>query len=239
MKLNVNGQMSNVSEKGYSLLELVVVLAIFLIIIGVTVDLFLSVVKSQRRILEEQELLNQTSHAMEYMSTAIRNAKKDDSGSCVGTAGNFYLLTHCPNGTLVACNGIKFINQSDNDACVEFFLDSALDPIDPPLRELKTGGTAQNLLSSKFKILHGNFIINSDKALHVSSSLDPVQPKVTVLLSVQTKSVGNQQQKIIQTTISQKNLNAVFPPPGLSCNGSHQCVTGGGGISCSIDTDCL
>ena len=201
--------MSNVKEKGFSLIELVVVLSIFLIIMGVTVDIFLSVVRSQKRILEEQELLNQISYAVEYMSTGLRMAKKAPDDSCFGsgTTGRVYELTHCLNGVLQPCNGIKFINSLDNNACTEIFLDESVNPVTPPLVEVKNGGSPANLLSNKFKIEGGNFIINGDKTIHSISDADLVQPRVTILLNVQTQSPGNQQKKIIQTTISQRNLN--------------------------------
>ena len=62
-------------------MEVVVSLAVFFIIIGIAVDIFISVVQGQRRVLEEQELLNQTSYAIEYMSTAIKMSQHQASQS--------------------------------------------------------------------------------------------------------------------------------------------------------------
>jgi len=196
----------SMKQKGFSLIELVVVLSIFLIIISVTVDIFISMVQQQKRILEEQELLNQTSYVEEYMSKALRTAVKDINGSCLGTIGYVYLLTHCNNGTLQACNGVKFINQSDNNACQEFFLDDITNPANPSLKQIKNGSLAQNILSDKFKIKYARFIVDGDKTLHFTFGSDLVQPRITILLDVQTQTGGILQEKIIQTTISQRNI---------------------------------
>lgn len=189
----------NFDSRGFSLLELVVVLTIFLIVTSVTINIFISMVKNQKRALEEQELLNQTSFAFEYMSSALGSAIQDSTGDCLGASGRIYLLTHCPNETEQACNGIKFINSSDGDACQEFFLDESVDPINSPLREIKNGGLAQNLLSDKLIVKYGRFIINGDKTLHSASVGGLVRPRITFLLDVFTQS--NESEKIIQHTI--------------------------------------
>lgn len=185
-------------SRGFSLLELVVVLTIFLIVISVTINIFISMVTNQRRALEEQELLNQTSFAFEYISSALSSAVEDPTGDCLGASGRIYLLPNCPI-TDQACNRIKFINASDNNACQEFFLDD--DPVNPHLMETKNGAPAQNLLSNKLIIKYGRFIINGNKAGHYASSSDSFQPRVTFLLDVLTQS--NRSEKIIQNTIVQ------------------------------------
>jgi prepilin-type N-terminal cleavage/methylation domain-containing protein len=197
--------MNSESNNGYTIIELMVVLAIFFVIVGITVDIFISVLQQQKRILAEQELLNQGSYAIEYISRALKMAVKDPTGACLGAPGAVYQLTHCLNGTLTACNGVKFINQSDSNACQEFFLDEAVSPANPPLREIKNGATAQNLLAIAFTVKYGRFILNGDKTLHTATASDTVQPRITVLLDVQTPA-PNQQEKIIQTTVSQRNL---------------------------------
>ncbi|OGZ68364.1 MAG: hypothetical protein A3D44_01705 [Candidatus Staskawiczbacteria bacterium RIFCSPHIGHO2_02_FULL_42_22] len=200
---NFKFQISN-SQNGYSLIELVVVLAIFLIILTASINVLIAVVQDQKRTLENQELLNQSSYVMEYMSKALKSAVQDPTGWCLGTTGYVYLLTHCNNGTQEACNGIKFINQSDGNACQEFFLDDSVNILNPPLREVKTGGYAKNLLSEKFKVKYGRFIINGDRALHVASTNDLIQPRVSILLDVLNSK--NEAEKIIQTTVSLGNL---------------------------------
>ena len=143
------------SNKGFTLIELIVVMAVFLLIIGVAVGIFISVVQNQRKILSEQELINQASYAVEHMSKALRVAKKDTigdvtQGGCLGVdyAGYNYMLTRPVNGFYT---GIKFINSSDNDACQEFFLDGYV------LKEIKNGSPSAGVAvtSEKLKINSG------------------------------------------------------------------------------------
>ncbi len=189
------------NHAGFTLVELIVVVAIFFVIIGVTFDILISTVQRQKSVLGGQELLSQTSYVMEYVSKGLRVAIKDPDGTCLGTTGYIYLLTHF-NATSGFYEGVKFINQSDNNACQEFFLD-----IDGVLKQIKNGSAPQNILSDKFKVKYARFIVNSDKTLHIASSSDLIQPKITILLDIQTQTPGSQQEKIIQTTVSQRNLN--------------------------------
>jgi hypothetical protein len=190
------------------------VIAVLLAVLGTAIGIFISIVQHQRIILAEQELLNQTSYVLEYMSKALRMAGKDLTGDCLrdsfGTIyGEYnYLLTRPVNGVYT---GIKFINRSDNDTCQEFYLDST-DPENPVLKETKNGlpATGVALTSDKFMINSIRFGINGDNGLTTgvigAAGDNNIQPRVTVYLDIQVKGDGGSAKKI-QTTISQRNLN--------------------------------
>src|SRR5579863_878145 len=118
---NLKNNMQN-PERGFTLVELAVVLAIFFIIISAVITVFITAIQQQKRLLDQQDLLNQVSYVTDFVSASLKAAVPDTNGSCIG-AGNIYQLTNCPNGTLVPCNGIKFINQFDGGACESIFLD--------------------------------------------------------------------------------------------------------------------
>ncbi len=173
------------SKKGFTLIELIVAMAVFLFIVGTAIGIFISIVQHQRVILSEQELLNQTSFVVERMSKALRVAKKDLTGACLGSGyiGHNYLLTR-PNIFTGTYNGIKFINQSDNDACQEFYLytdaasGSGGNNIGDPttvLKELKNStddSQAVALTSDKLMINYLRFGINGDDGLTTGSITD-------------------------------------------------------------------
>jgi prepilin-type N-terminal cleavage/methylation domain-containing protein len=195
--------------KGFTLIELVVVMAVFLFVVGAVIGIFLSVVQHQRKILSEQQLLNQISYVQEYMSRALRMAAADASGSCLGSsnAGYIYLLTRYDSVSQVF-KGIKFMNQSDNNACQEFFLDT-----DGVLKEIRNGASPVAITSSVLQINSVMFSINgSDGSAKGcvsanqcgASDTDAVQPRVTILLNV---SIPGETARTIQTTVSQRNLN--------------------------------
>ena len=66
------------NNKGFTLVEMLVSFAIFSIVIGISTGVFASMIKSQKYSLDTNQLLNQTSYFVEYMSRAIRMAVKDD-----------------------------------------------------------------------------------------------------------------------------------------------------------------
>lgn len=200
--------MTKFSNKGFTLIELIVVMAVFLIIISTAVSIFISVIQHQRRIMSEQQLSSQTSYVMEYMSKALRMAEKDTTGACLGTAGYIYLLTweDTPNSVY---RGIKFINQSEDGLCQEFYLDNS-DPNNPVLKEKKGSNTAVALTSTNLKINSIRFGINGGDGkiggIRYASENENSQPRVTIFFDVQIKG-DDLSAKKIQTTVSQRNLN--------------------------------
>lgn len=193
------------TNKGFTLIELIVVMAVFMFVLGTSISIFISIIQHQRRILAEEELLNQTSYVIEYMSKALRMAKTDATGDCmtddlgISHPGYVYLLTR-PDSKAGFYRGIKFINQSDNNSCQEFYLDENGDA--PVLKEEKAGD-AVALTSEKIKINSIRFGINGlDGSIrgqdHVSGD-DINQPRITILLDVENIN--------LQTTVSRRNLS--------------------------------
>lgn len=175
-------------NKSFTLIEMVVVMAIFTLILGAVLGIFVSAIRAQRYNLVSHQLLNQTSYAMEYISRFLRMAKKDDIG-CID--GSNYQETRTGKG-------IKFVNY--NGECLEFFwgLNNQL-----KVNGRKEDGTvifdAVDLTSDDFEIISLNFHISGDE------SGDDLQPRVTMYLDIKGKGSGNQPEVKIQTTVSQRN----------------------------------
>ena len=173
------------NNKGYTLIEILVAMSIFLTIIAAPTSFFVSSLKGQQKALASQEMIDNVSYIMEYMSRALRMAKKDLTGTCIGQNMNYENLIDTP--------GIKFLNYQDK--CQKFFLE------DETLKESKddviNNLTPNDLEVVSFKI---NFLDGGEDE----------QPRVTLLLEVR----GERGQKTelqpeikIQTTISQRNLD--------------------------------
>ena len=196
-----NQAYSQIYDSGVALMELIIVLAVFVLILGTAVSIFISLMQNQSRLLKEQELLNQISYATEYISRLAMDAVKDDSGLCLGAGyeGYNYRLTHFDIESDFY-QGVRFIAK--DGTCQEFFLDA-----DGFLKEVKNSGSSGKILSDTLEVEYARFIINGDKSLEGASQDDLVQPRITFVLDVKTKGSKNVQEKIIQTTISQKNLN--------------------------------
>lgn len=182
-------------QKGFTLIELVVVMAVFLIIAGTALGIFISIVQHQKKVLAQQELLNQASYAVEHISKGLRMARTADNSDCIESG-----LAYEISGDF---SSIKFINQSESDLCQQFFIT----PIDQNnlnlgyvLEEIRGSENPVKITSASLKINSLKFILNGGQGLVAG------QPRVTMLLDIEN-SAGYSQPLKIQTTVSQRNLN--------------------------------
>lgn len=176
-------------KKGFTLLEMIVVIGIFSLFSGAILGIFISSVNSQKRILAQQEILDQANYLLEYISRSLRMARKDDLSG-----------TNCLNGEKVnyeisrAGQGIKFQNYKKQ--CQEFYLDGNR------IKENRQG-IEDFITPSSLKINSLKFNISGE------TQNDNLQPKVTILLEMEGS--GRNPPKIrIQTSVSQRNLDVAY-----------------------------
>ncbi len=178
---------------GYTLVEVLVSAAIFSLILGSLTSFFLSATAIQKKSLASQEMLSNVSYVLEYVSRAVRMAKKDDLGSvnCLtGDKVNFELT--------YSGQGIKFRNYLDQ--CQEFFVEDGI------LKETKAGVTS-NLTSASLEI--ASFKVGPSTSWDQN---DYEQAKVTLFLDVKGRNPRAELEPEIQiqTTISQRNLDVQY-----------------------------
>ncbi len=183
---------------GFTLIELMVSVVLFTTVMIVVSTIFVSSLKSQRRILFTQELLDQSSYLIEYMGRSIRMSKKDVIGDC---------LTSMPvksnyETDNMSRDRIRFLSYDDK--CQEFFWENG------QIKQRKsTDNTAGNfgialpLTSDSLDVL--SFNVGSSQ-----SWLQPVgdyyQARVTLFLEIQGGDKDQASLKL-QTTISKRNLD--------------------------------
>lgn len=169
------------NNSGFTLVEMLVSVTIFILTITAISTLFVYAIRAQRMNLAYQELLSETSYAMEYMSRAIRMAKKDEDGSCITVAINlnYYLDGQC------------LIFENYKGECQKFCLEGIR------LKEEKNGVSAY-LTSPNLEVLSFNVNLSGE------SSSDDQQPLVEIFLEIE----GRENSRIqIQTSISQRDLD--------------------------------
>lgn len=168
-------------KTGFTLVELIVTMAIFLIIATAILGIFIAGARQQRMALERQTLLDQTNFGLEFMGRALRFARKELGQGCLSQYGQNYELTH-------GGSGIKFINTLQENDCQEFFLEAG------QLQYFRqsTGGTLP-LTSDQLSIASLKFNLIGQ------GQDDDTQPRVTFFLEV-----GGLE---IQTTLTQRNLD--------------------------------
>lgn len=163
--------------EGFTLIETIVAISVFVFVITSVSGIFVTALKLQRRSIAYQQVLDQTSYLMEYMSRSVRMAKKDISGSCAGAAKlNYEFSGNC----------LKFRNYKNQ--CQQFCLDSG--------RIKNENG--DYLTSANLNVL--SFSVN----LLGHTQNDDIQPKAAISLDVKGKE--NTIIKI-QTAVSQRNLD--------------------------------
>jgi len=183
-------------NRGFTLIELLVAMTIFTLVLGSGAGLFVSAVQSQRRSLANQELLDQTSYAIEYMSRSLRMAKKErNAPACLSSNGLNYEIVAIEAGIL----GLKFINHLQDDDCQAFFIK------DGQLKYRKEIGAIPktlNLTSENLTVDYLNFELSGKE------QTDNLQPRVTFSLGIEYPEEGVSMK--IQTTISQRNLDVEY-----------------------------
>ena len=181
-----NNKAQPTGRQGFTLVEMLVSFAIFSIVIGISTGVFASMIKSQKYSLDTNQLLNQTSYFVEYMSRAIRMAVKDEDDSTCGFSGDNYQITG---------NKIKFRNYQGE--CQEFYLTAGI------LMVNKTSfSSALALSSDDFDISALEFNV-----IGISGS-DNLQPRITFSFKITGNSAAASNPTLnIQTSISQRNLD--------------------------------
>jgi prepilin-type N-terminal cleavage/methylation domain-containing protein len=104
------------NKKGFTLVEVLVCIALFGIISVALINVFVASIKSQSRIIYSQELLEQSSYVLEYMNSKIRMAIKDVDGSCI-TIGSTYNIS----GGGSSIRFISYNAEISDYVCREFF----------------------------------------------------------------------------------------------------------------------
>lgn len=185
-------------NKGYTLIEILVAIGIFTTVIAAPTGFFVIALKGQQKALASQEVLDETSYVLEYVSRALRMAKKElnrDNPCLTNGYGFNYETTQ-------AGNGIRF-NTYDGD-CKEIFWDTG----EKNLKERKNEGEVIPLTSDELEI--NSFKIGPSDSWKQD---DSQQPKVTLYLEVKGVRVASPElQPVlkIQTTISQRNLDVTY-----------------------------
>ena len=193
-------QARSYKKEGYTLIEVLVAIAMFSIAITISTNFFISSFRSQNRALSIRETVDNTSHVMEYIARALRMARKDKDGSCI-TAGTNYEITR-------GGKGIKFKNYQEPSVCQELYWEVNVN--DSCIYESKDGADGLPLTSSYLEVTLFQFRLLGESQSNNGQSNNE-QPRVTVLLEIAKKGLSGSTftKTRTQTTISQRNLDVM------------------------------
>ncbi|MDD4271921.1 MAG: prepilin-type N-terminal cleavage/methylation domain-containing protein [Patescibacteria group bacterium] len=183
------------AEKGVSLLELIVAVAIFSVLMLVATGIFKMVIDGQRSSISAQNVQESMRYAMEKISKEIRmagisNHDCEDMFSVPPTAVFKVFNTTGDNSKLY------FKNQYGN--CVVYYLEDNRLKI---MAESDAGNVEGFITPAKIEVSNLKFYVNDD----LIGALPGIQPYVTMLVDV--KAVGqaiHEQRMKIQMTVSSR-----------------------------------
>lgn len=209
---NFDVQGSALKVQGYTLIEVLMAVAIFFVLVAGPTGLFVSSLRAQTRILGLRGVIDNSIHVFEYISRALRMAKKElnDPPTCLFSHGlNYekYDQSHIRNlqGVDYEGPGIKFINYRWD--CQEIFLDKTTNhETKGQLMESKNGATPIPLTPNDLEVTLLEFRLSGQ------DQTDNLQPRVTMLFEITKKGVSGFPKMRTQTTISQRNLDITYEP---------------------------
>jgi prepilin-type N-terminal cleavage/methylation domain-containing protein len=188
---------NNQNSKGFTLIETLVSLFIFGMMSVALVNIFVGTLNTQTRILQNQDLMSQSSYALEHMGKIIRMAEKDTVGTCAPVGENYEVANGVKSITFLA-----YDSKSAKYICVKFSLENNA------IKESRsTDEKASNLQTAQ--AITSSSVYVSDLAFEVTGDSlgDLIQPKVTIMINMRYNSSFDPPRLIMQTSISQRKLD--------------------------------
>jgi prepilin-type N-terminal cleavage/methylation domain-containing protein len=199
-----------IDNSGYSLVEIMLAVALFAFVISIALDIFQSVNQSQRSAIAAQTIQENLRYTLEVMSKEMRQAVRSDD-SCKTPLTSFGItstpINRVYNTGSIAGNNVLFFKKIEKstgrDICVAYYIDSNRIKI---IRVDKNN--INNILANDYitpaniKITNFTFAIY-DNLLNVQP-MNKIQPRVNLQIGAEMASGQLRQPILIQTTISSR-----------------------------------
>jgi len=177
------------TKKGFTLVEVMVVVSVFSVLFTITTGLFSFALKTQRNIRHHQEMTDQLSYAADIIASQIRDAKITPSTvpDCVGGENNY------SDEITQGDEGIRFYSR--DNLCVEIYRKDTVILVGSPGSEKSIPLTPKPIFIEDFKVTIQNPGMN-----------DLGQARVTFMIRARGPYPYNQEMTLVRT-VSQRNLN--------------------------------
>jgi prepilin-type N-terminal cleavage/methylation domain-containing protein len=209
------------SQSGFSLIEMIVSLALFSVVVTISVGALLVLIASNQQLQNEQSVMTNLSFALDSMTREIRTGTNyfclSGDYPNVGTAGNQLFnnslldsdsKSDCPDGKtnpgwsyqgMAFVEGGQSITGAANTKIVYYY-----DATEQSLFRRVSGEKAQSIVSSGIVITDAEFYVTSTQELE---SGDTRQPIVTIYLEAKDSNDPTEKIYQIQTTVTQRTLD--------------------------------
>lgn len=176
-------------QQGFTLVEILVSLAIFLLVIAVVLQLFFYAGRAHRIILAKSQIMGEMAYNLEHISRGLRMAKKTQDENCLSEKGRNFKKTDR--------GGIKFqaVNSSGQVECIEYYVSNGvlMEHRRNSEREFDLPITSPAINVSQFSIAEYGWL-----------QTDWIQPRVTLRVRMEGKENQSMENQI---TVSQRDLD--------------------------------
>ncbi len=177
------------SDGGYSLIELLVSIAVFVIIISVNSNIFISAIRGQEKAIATQNVSDSARYLMEVMSKELRVARINSF-------------------VLVGSDDLSFTSGAEHrlNKTIRFYLDAGNVMFDDDTTD---ANPAKAITSSKNVIVSNLIFTIISQPIPPVIGSPPTQPKITIVIDVKSRGTSSKASDsiILQTTISPRELN--------------------------------
>lgn len=201
---------------GFTLIEMIVSLAVFSIVVTTAVGAMLVLIATNQRLQAEQSVMTNLAFALDTMTREMRTgfgyncvSHPTDNGAGPGAVFAAGGSSHdaivntldCPNASTQAFSGVSFFEGGDSitgsaNRILYFYNEN-----DRTIYRKVGNGTPQSIVSS------GLYIDNTDFIVTGSTTGDNAQPTITVYIEAREKDVANDKVYRLQTTVTQRILD--------------------------------
>lgn len=197
---------NQVNTHGFTLVEMLVSLALFTVVATMSVGTLLVLISGNSRVVGEQTALTTLSFALDSMTREIRTGSEYycDTAAQVGSSAVYNSVTavqNCVNGNV----GISFreAGESITDGVgakriAYYFSNNTL--------WRKVGANAaEPIVTNDVSITNARFVVTGVTPLGTSTEI--VQPTVTILLEAQSSTTDSGKSFTLQSTVTQRSLD--------------------------------
>jgi prepilin-type N-terminal cleavage/methylation domain-containing protein len=209
------------NQAGFTLIEMIVSLALFSVVITIAVGALLVLIASNQRFQNEQSVMTNLSFALDSMTREIRTGTNYYCTSRNNTNGpldrrifqngatlDSDVTGDCADGRIADSHryhGIAFVEGGQSvsgsaNTKIAYFYDAT----EQSIYRRVSGQNAQSIVSSGIVITDAEFYVTSSQML---DSGDRYQPMVTIYLEAKDSNDPTEKVYKIQTTITQRTLD--------------------------------
>lgn len=212
----------SLSQSGFTLIEMIVSLALFSVVVTISVGALLVLIASNQRFQNEQSVMTNLSFALDSMTREIRTGTKyfcDSRNNAAsgpldrrifedGRSLDSNVIGDCVTGRVPAVaryHGIAFVEGGQSitgvaDTKIVYYYDDTTQGL---FRRV-SGEAAQSIVSSGIVITDAEFYVTSTQELDTGNDRQPV---VTIYLEAKDSNDPTEKVYQLQTTVAQRTLD--------------------------------